>query len=89
MWIAVAGGITDFGKAFRIKIIRGEGKDAKVYSADLSSIDGISSGKVYIQSNDIITVEAYPNYLYRLNQRILPLLGIVSTALLVLTLLNK
>lgn len=87
--LAMAGGMTDYAKAFRVNIIRGEGKDSKIYSADLSTMEGIRSGKVYIQSNDIISVEAYPNYLFRLNQRILPLLGIVSTTLLLLTLINR
>ena len=46
----------------------------------------IADGKIYIQSNDIIHVEAFPNYLGRMNQRLLPLFGILTTVLLILNL---
>ncbi|MFM2135822.1 MAG: hypothetical protein RL021_1222 [Bacteroidota bacterium] len=84
--LALAGGITDLGKAYRIQIIRGEGPNPKIYQADVSEMSGVAAGKVYIQSNDIIHVDAYPNYLSRFNQRLLPFFGILTTFLLVLNL---
>ena len=59
--LAMAGGITDFAKAYRIKIIRGDSKSPQIFQADVSTLHTIDSGNLKIMSNDIIHVEAVPN----------------------------
>jgi polysaccharide export outer membrane protein len=59
--IALAGGIPEDGKAYKIKLIRTlpDGKSL-VYLLDLSTIDGLSQGQTTVLANDIIYVE--PRY---------------------------
>ncbi len=54
---ALAGGIPRMGRAYRVKVIRGNPKDPSVYLVDLSKIDGIEQSAFVLQSNDIIYVE--------------------------------
>ena len=59
--LALAGGISDGGKAHRVKVFRGGFKNPIVYDVDLSSVEGLSEANMhYIRSNDIIYVE--PSY---------------------------
>ncbi len=59
--LALAGGISDGGKAHRVKVFRGDFKNPIVYEVDLSSVEGLSEANMhYIRSNDIIYVE--PSY---------------------------
>ncbi|MCC7302718.1 MAG: polysaccharide biosynthesis/export family protein [Bacteroidia bacterium] len=55
--LALAGGLSITGKAYRIKLIRGDLKNPEVYLIDLSTIDGIKSAELVLQANDIIYVE--------------------------------
>ncbi len=59
--IALAGGIPEDGKAYKIKLIRTlpDGK-FMVYLLDLSTIDGLAKGQTTVLANDIIYVE--PRY---------------------------
>lgn len=86
--LAAAGGITDLAKAYRIKIIRGDAKNPTIYHADVSTVDGVHDGNIKIMSNDIIHVEAIPNYSGRIYQRLFPIIGLITTTLLVLNLLK-
>ncbi len=86
--LAAAGGITELAKAYRIKIIRGDVKHPVVYHADVSSIEGIRDGNIKIMSNDIIHVEAIPNYGGRIYERLFPIIGLATTTLLILNLLK-
>ncbi len=59
--LALAGGISDGGKAHKVKVFRGDFKNPLVYDVDLSSVEGLSQANMhYIRSNDIIYVE--PSY---------------------------
>ncbi|MDC1222018.1 polysaccharide biosynthesis/export family protein [Salibacteraceae bacterium] len=59
--LALAGGISDGGRAHRVKVFRGGFKNPIVYEVDLSSVEGLSKANMhYIRSNDIIYVE--PSY---------------------------
>lgn len=59
--IALAGGIPEDGKAYKVKLIRTlpDGQSL-VYLLDLSTIDGLSKGQATVLANDIIYVE--PRY---------------------------
>ena len=54
--IALSGGITD-GKAFRIKLIRGDLKNPQIYLIDLSTLEGMKKANLVLQANDIIYIE--------------------------------
>lgn len=59
--IAMAGGIPEDGKAYKVKLIRTlPNGQSLVYLLDLSTIDGLSMGQTTVLANDIIYVE--PRY---------------------------
>ena len=55
--LALAGGLSNDGKAYEIKLIRRTGDKSEVYHIDLSKIDGLKEGNIVLQANDIIYVE--------------------------------
>lgn len=60
--IAQAGGITEDGKAYKVKLIRSNNSKPQpdIYLMDLSKIEGVVAGNSKVQANDIIYVE--PRY---------------------------
>ena len=87
--LAAAGGITDFAKAYKIQIIRGSNKNPQIFIADVSKIEGLKYGNIRMLSNDIVHVEAVPNYSGRIYQRFFPIIGLLTSALLILNFVKK
>jgi len=87
--ISAAGGITDRGKANRIKIMRREGDARKVYLVDLSTIEGLKYGDMIVQANDYIYVEPVPQYGREVLTQIAPYISILSSAILVYTVFQR
>lgn len=81
--LAQAGGLSDASKAYRIKILRGDIKNPKVYLYDISSLEEIRNSNLVLQSNDIIFVETRPKYIKRVLAEITPYISLVNTVLLV------
>lgn len=76
--LAQIGGISG-GKAHRIKLIRGDLKNPKVYLIDLSSIDGMKEANLVLQANDIIYIEPVDNIPERFMRTINPYLSFITT----------
>ena len=87
--LALAGGISENGKARKLKLIRGNPEHPKIYLIDLSTIDGIKQGEMVLQSNDIIYVEPKLNIASGIIKEITPFVSILTTLLLVFTLFAK
>ncbi len=87
--LALSGGIPDNGRAYRIKIIRGDLKNPQVHLVDVSSLDGLKNSELQVLSNDIIYVEAAANYKQRIWQQITPIVGIITAVLLVINIVQK
>lgn len=83
--LAYAGGITDDGKAYRIKLIRKAYPKPKVYLIDLSTIDGLQAGNTVVQANDVIYVEPRPRFVSRAIAELAPYVSIISSAILIYT----
>lgn len=81
--IAQAGGITKTGRAYDIKVIRGEFSDPKIYHFDLRRIEGLKDSDFMMQSNDIIYVTPSPQVARTLLIEIGPYLSLLTTLLLV------
>jgi polysaccharide export outer membrane protein len=81
--LALAGGIQQTGKAFRIKLIRGGLTNPQIYLVDLSTIDAMKSGDIVLQANDIIYVEPVRNTSQGVLAQISPIVGIITALLLV------
>lgn len=80
--IAQTGGITD-GKAFKIKLIRGDLKSPQIYLVDLSTLDGVKKANLILQANDIIYIEPRNRYPEKLMTAITPYLSLASFILLI------
>lgn len=81
--LALAGGISERGKAHKIKIVRGSLNNPEIYWLDLSSAEGLKAASVqYVRANDIIYVE--PSYFAgrQILQTTSQVLGVVSSLIL-------
>ena len=87
--LALSGGIPDNGRAYRIKILRGDLKNPQVHLVDVSTLDGLKNSELRVLSNDIIYVEAAANYKQRIFQQLTPVVGIITAVLLVLNIVQK
>jgi len=83
--LALAGGIKD-GKAHKIKLIRGDLHNPRVYLIDLSTIEGMKASNLVLQANDIIYVEPHPKIAQHILENITPYLTLLSTTLLIYSL---
>lgn len=80
--IAQAGGISD-GKAFKIKLIRGDLKNPQIYLIDLSTLEGVKKANLVLQANDIIYVQPRNRYPEKFLATITPYLSLASFILLI------
>ncbi len=78
--IALAGGLSDDGKAKMVKLIRNNKGTQDVYLIDLSMIEGIKQGSMVLQANDIIYIEPRRRYAVRFLQEVAPIISITTSA---------
>lgn len=81
--IALAGGLSSTGKARRIKLIRNNEKNPQVQLIDLSTINGLKQANIVLQANDIIYVDPVPKITEGVLAQITPIVGILSSFLLI------
>jgi polysaccharide export outer membrane protein len=87
--LATSGGIPDNAKAYKVKIIRGDLKNPKVFILDLSSLKGIQNTDLVMQGNDIIYIETRNNYVAQGLNILTPYLTLITTILLTVTLFRS
>jgi polysaccharide export outer membrane protein len=80
--LAMAGGITQTGKAYKIKLIRGDTRNPQVMLIDLSTVEGMKQSNLMLQANDIIYVEPVPRVSQEVLAQITPIVGIITSLLL-------
>ena len=87
--IALAGGITERGRASRIKLIRKteQGK-REVYLVDLSKMEGLEYTDVIVQANDYIYVEPVPEIGKEILKEVTPIVSLISSAAVIVTVIN-
>lgn len=76
--LALAGGITQNGRAKKIKLIRGDTRNPQVTIVDLSTIEGMKQTNLLLQANDIIYVEPTRRLSQGILTEIAPIVGIVT-----------
>lgn len=88
--IALAGGITERGRASRIKLIRKDDNGVRqVYRIDLSTIDGLQYTDILVQANDYIYVEPVPEIGREILKEVAPIVSLVSSAAIVISVISK
>ncbi|MCT4579973.1 MAG: polysaccharide biosynthesis/export family protein [Flavobacteriales bacterium] len=81
--LGYVGGISEKGKAARIKVLRETKEKREIYLIDLSTIDGIKDADMIVQANDIIYVEPVPNIAQEVLSDVTPVVSLVSSALVI------
>ncbi|MDP2386482.1 MAG: polysaccharide biosynthesis/export family protein [Bacteroidota bacterium] len=87
--LALAGGITEEGKAYRIKLIRRTENKPEVFLIDLSKIEGIAAGNITVLANDIIYVETRPKLAQKALQELTPYLSLLTSSLTLFYIFTK
>ncbi|NNC86750.1 MAG: polysaccharide export protein EpsE [Bacteroidia bacterium] len=87
--LALAGGITETGKAHKIKLIKGDHRNPEVHVIDLSTIEGMTKSNMLLQANDIIYVEPAPKFTQRILAEITPIVGIITSAFLIYSIIDQ
>ncbi len=87
--LALAGGTSNYSKAYHIRIIRGDLKNPQVFKADLSSVEGLKNSELEIYPNDIIYVDAEGNLSRRISTDILPYLSLMTSILVLVAYFNQ
>jgi polysaccharide export outer membrane protein len=87
--IALAGGISQEGKAYRIKLIRGNLKDPQVYLIDLSTIEGLKYADIILQANDIIYIEPVGVTRRQIIAEIAPIVSLLLTSITLFVVINQ
>jgi len=87
--LALTGGISEDGKAYKVKLIRNQGDKPKVYLMDLSKIEGIAVGNTVVLAHDIIYVEPRYRFARTIVAEITPIISLISTTFLLYTLVRR
>lgn len=87
--LALAGGISDNGKAYRIKLIRGNLKDPEVYLIDLSKIEGLKYADIILQANDIIYIEPIGVTTRQVISEIAPIISVITSLITLVLVINQ
>lgn len=87
--LALAGGLSESGRAKRIKLIRGDLDNPQIYKIDLSRIENIDQANIILQANDIIYVEPVGVTTRQVLSEIAPILGLVTSLLTLYVVLDR
>lgn len=87
--LALAGGISQNGKARKIKLIRGDIKNPQVYNIDLSTLKGAEAANFILQPNDIIYVEPRTNDVRQVVGTVAPIVSLITSVLTLYIILNN
>ena len=87
--IALYGGLNLGAKATNIKVIRGELSQPQVFQVDLSTIDGMKSSVVMIESGDVIYIEPWRRPWLESIRDISPALGLATSILTLIVVIQN
>lgn len=87
--LASAGGISQTGKAYKVKLIRGNLKNPEVFLIDLSTIEGIKQADLVLQANDIIYIEPQLRIGRDIMAEVLPYLSFVTTMIVFMEFISR
>ncbi|UKN02219.1 polysaccharide biosynthesis/export family protein [Paracrocinitomix mangrovi] len=83
--IALAGGITERGRASKIKLIRKNAQGQReVYKIDLSTIEGLAYTDIIVQANDYIYVDPVPELGREVLKEVTPIVSLISSAAVII-----
>jgi len=83
------GGLPDVAKSYKIKLIRGDLKNPKVYLFDFSTIEGIKRSDFVLQANDIIQVEKRSDAFRELVRDVAPVISLLASTVTLIIVINN
>ncbi len=86
--IALAGGIAETGKSYRIRLIRRAAGKIQMQLVDLSTLSGMPEANIVMQANDILYVEPTARVPEALLNKILPYISLFTTFVLIYSLVK-
>jgi len=86
--LALAGGISTRGRSSKVKLIRREEEEVRVFLVDLSTIEGVRHANTIVQANDIIYVEPTAQLLREILADVTPAVALLANGFLILNLLR-
>lgn len=88
--LAMAGGISEDGKAYKIKLIRNTpGMKPLVFLMDLSKISGLAAANTQVQAYDIIYVEPRYRPIRTISNEIAPALTLLTTGIILFSIFSR
>jgi polysaccharide export outer membrane protein len=87
--LGAAGGLLKESKAHKIKLIRGDLKNPKVYLFNFKNIEGIKDADFVMQANDIIYVEPRKNVLSEAVRDVAPIISLITSTLTLIIVINN
>lgn len=87
--LALAGGITEDAKAYKVKLIRHTDEKPQVYLMDLSRIEGLTAGNSVVLANDIIYVEPRYRLAKTIANELTPIITLLSTSIILSTFFSR
>ncbi len=87
--LALAGGIQENGKAWKVKVIRGPVSNPQVFKFNLRYLDTYKNSGIVIQPNDIIYVEPRARIAQTVIRDIAPIISLVSSVVTIIVLINR
>lgn len=87
--LAISGGLREGTKAYKIKLIRGDLRNPTIKIFDLSTIEGMKSANLIVQTNDVIYVEPTQKISTGLFAELTPIVGILSSVATIILIVNS
>jgi len=87
--LALSGGIRDEARANSIKLIRKVNGKREIYSIDLSSISGLKSAEILVESNDYIYIDTKPRIASAVLREVGPWLSVFTSSFAIYALIKK
>jgi len=87
--LAKAGGVSEYGKTYKIKLLRGDLNNPEIFLFNIRKIGDIRNVNFQLQANDIIYVESRPRYAAKTLQEITPYLTLFTTFFTLYLLIKK
>jgi polysaccharide biosynthesis/export protein len=79
--LAQVGGVGQNGKAYNIRLIRGDLSNPSVQVIDLSTIEGMRRASLQVEPNDIIYIEPVRRVFFEALRDVTPVIGALTSAL--------
>ncbi len=87
--IASQGGMSMYGKAQKVKLIRDINSNHEVYLIDLSTIQGVGDANIVLQANDVVYIDPRRRISSKALTEIAPIISLLSSSLLIIAVINN